>query len=63
MTEGQTEKHFSPLFAGTTGINAIEVANTVDIYSIDGRIVRQKAENATGLQKGVYIINGKKRGC
>lgn len=38
-------------------------ANYANVYSIDGRLVRNKANVATalsGLQKGVYIMNGKK---
>ena len=31
----------------------------VDVYSIDGKLVRKNATNLNGL-KGAYIINGKK---
>ncbi len=62
VTKGQAEKYFSSIGGnGTTGmsfINAEDVNN--DIYTIDGRLVRSKANNTSGLAKGVYIINGKK---
>ena len=31
----------------------------VDIYSLDGVLVRQNATSASGLKKGVYIVNGR----
>lgn len=62
VTKGLAEKHFSMLGGnGTTAtdvINADDVKN--DIYTIDGRLVRSKANNTTGLTKGIYIINDKK---
>ena len=61
VTESQKEKRFSLLSRGTTGIEIIKTADTkADIYTIDGRLVRIKAESTNGLAKGVYIINGKK---
>lgn len=33
--------------------------NPVDIYSLDGVLVRQNATSASGLKKGVYIVNGR----
>ncbi len=62
VTKGLAEKHFSMLGGnGTTSmdiINADDVKN--NIYTIDGRLVRSKANNTTGLTKGIYIINDKK---
>ena len=61
ITAGQMEKRFSPLRRGTTGISMTTMqAEKMDIYSIDGRLVRKQAENTNGLTKGVYIVNGKK---
>ena len=62
VTESMTEKQFSMLGGnGTTGINIINADGVKsDIYTIDGRLVRSKATNTSGLAKGVYIINGKK---
>ena len=42
-------------------INQIEVAKSINgnVYTIDGRIVRRNA-SLNGLQKGIYIIDGKK---
>lgn len=31
-----------------------------NVYSIDGRLVRQNASSLEGLSKGIYIANGKK---
>lgn len=33
--------------------------NPVDIYTLDGVLVRQNATSASGLKKGVYIVNGR----
>ena len=47
----------------TTGINDINKAETTmtgDIYSIDGKLVKKGAHSLSGLNKGVYIMNGKK---
>lgn len=41
----------------TTGAERTEAG---DIYSAAGQRVRRNATDATGLQKGVYIMNGKK---
>ena len=32
----------------------------VDIYSMDGRLVKKNATHLNGLPKGIYIVNGKK---
>lgn len=62
VTESFGEKRFSALHGGgMTGIDAVKVAEPFDIYSVDGRVVRRQAENTKGLQKGVYIIKGKKQ--
>jgi hypothetical protein len=60
VTETKAEKRFSSLHSETLGINVVESAQPVDIYGIDGRLVRSQAESTNGLTKGVYIINGKK---
>lgn len=46
---------------GTTGILSVG-ANAIpaDIYDLSGRIVKKNATSAQGLQKGVYLMNGKK---
>ena len=31
----------------------------MEVYSVDGRLVRSKAKSLEGLKRGVYIINGK----
>jgi hypothetical protein len=46
----------------TTGIETITTneINNANVYSIDGRIVKQGVNSLDGLNKGIYIINGKK---
>ncbi len=44
----------------STGIATISVTNPVDVYNVQGRMVRSKATTLEGLPNGVYIINGKK---
>ena len=62
VTAGQMEKRFPPLHRGTTGISVTtNEAETMDIYSIDGRLIRKQAKSTDGLEKGLYIINGKKQ--
>ena len=62
VTAAKTEKRFPPLHRGATGISVItKPTGKMDIYSIDGRLVRKQAESTDGLKKGLYIINGKKQ--
>ncbi|MBQ4139420.1 MAG: hypothetical protein II592_07790, partial [Muribaculaceae bacterium] len=47
----------------STGINDINSANKeiyFNIYTIDGKVVRQNVKSAEGLDSGIYIVNGKK---
>lgn len=39
--------------------NLLSDENPVDIYSLDGVLVRKNATSASGLKKGVYIVNGR----
>ena len=34
--------------------------HTIDIYSVNGQLVRKKASSTNGLKPGVYVVNGKK---
>lgn len=45
-----------------TGIESIITNNatSVDVYDLRGRLVKKGATNFDGLQKGIYIVNGKK---
>lgn len=47
---------------GTTGIDQIENggAQTYDVYTLQGVQVLKGAASLNGLQKGLYIVNGKK---
>ena len=38
----------------------VNAENPVDVYLLDGRLVRSNATSLQGLSKGVYIVNGKK---
>ncbi len=60
VTNGQNEKWFASLHSSTTGINAVNEKEIMDIYSMDGRLVRKQVNNTNDLKKGVYIVNGKK---
>jgi hypothetical protein len=60
VTSGETETTFPALLGGTTGIDNFKTSKAMDVYSIDGRLVRKHIMNTDGLEKGLYIINGKK---
>ena len=60
VTNGVKEKQFPSLYAETTSIDIIKTHSTMDIYDIDGRLIRKQVNAIENLQKGVYIINGKK---
>ncbi len=50
----------------TTGIDSTvaEADATVDVYNLNGILVRQNvkmSEALDGLQKGIYIVNGTKK--
>ena len=60
VTSGETETTFPALLGGTTGIDNVKTSEAMDVYSIDGRLVRKHVVNTDGLEKGLYIINGKK---
>ncbi len=53
----------APVSISTT-ITAIEsilaTGKPVDIYTVDGILVRSQATSAAGLKAGVYVVNGKK---
>ena len=51
--------------SGTTGIETIvsDSSKKVDVYSIDGRYLRSGSNDAeilNGLDRGIYIVGGKK---
>ena len=48
-----------------TGIHGISYSDTplqesADVYNMNGQLVRKAGQGLDGLQKGIYIINGKK---
>lgn len=45
--------------SGVEGVATDGIMN-VNIYSIDGRLVKQNAKDLNGLDNGIYIINNKK---
>ena len=60
VTNGEAERMFPSLYAGTTGIDVTKTSDAMDVYNIDGRMVRRQVTSTNGLGKGMYIINGKK---
>ena len=61
-TNGQESKPVATnvTTGGTTGVNSITViTKPVDIYSLDGKLVRKQVITVEGL-KGAYIVDGKK---
>ena len=56
VTREQDQKRMAPVssYQAETG------TGLMDIYSLDGRLVKAQAKNTNGLTKGVYIIDGKK---
>ena len=61
ITTGQNEKRFAPLHSYSTGINTVNKNETIDVYNINGSLIRKQVKTTTDLEKGVYIINGKKQ--
>lgn len=63
-TSGADVQSVSLFFDGeATGIEAVETAGekAFDVYTISGVQVRRAAKTLDGLQKGIYIVNGKKQ--
>lgn len=57
---GSESKPISAQVEVTTGIQKIATdGKPVDVYALDGKLVRQQTKSLDGL-KGVYVINGKK---
>lgn len=63
-TTAQNVRGFGLEGDGTTGISQIENGEAiVNVYTIDGIIVRKQVKESqalNGLKKGIYIVNGKK---
>lgn len=56
---GKESKPVTTTFEVTTAIEQIaKDGKPVDVYSLDGKLVRQQAKSFDGL-KGVYVINGR----
>ena len=47
---------------GTTVLGGVSFgpARPVDVYSLDGKLLRSKATSLKGLPQGVYILEGRK---
>lgn len=57
---GNESKPVTTTVTVATGIEQISVnGQPVDIYSIDGKLVRSQANSLDGL-RGIYVVNGKK---
>ena len=51
----------STVLGGTTGIEGVNAEFApADVYSIDGRIVKNNATTLDGLKPSVYVVNGRK---
>ena len=56
VTRQQEQKRMAPVSSFK-----VETGNgLMDIYSLDGRLIKSQVKDTKGLSKGVYIINGKK---
>jgi len=44
----------------TTGIQNISMEKPVDVYDMQGNMIRTKVTTLNGLAKGIYIVNGRK---
>lgn len=45
----------------STGVDGVEAEEAAfDVYDLNGRLVRRQAADLNGLDKGIYIVNGKK---
>ncbi|MBR2204521.1 MAG: hypothetical protein IJ914_10105, partial [Prevotella sp.] len=45
---------------GTTGIQNVSMEKPVDVYDMQGNMIRTKVTTLNGLAKGIYIVNGRK---
>ena len=61
VTSGHNEKRFASLHSYTTGVNAVNEIEIMNVYSVDGRLVRKQVNSTNDLKKGIYIVNGKKQ--
>ena len=63
IANASAEARISVLFDEATGLRsatAEELGKLFNVYSIDGRVVRQQTNSAANLPAGIYMINGKK---
>jgi len=42
------------------GLNSERATTVGNIYNLNGQLVRKNADNLNGLQKGIYIVGGKR---
>lgn len=57
--DGKESKPVSATVDVTGIVELVIGGQPVDVYTIDGKLIRKQADNLNGL-KGVYIVNGKK---
>lgn len=45
-----------------TGINDVNAQRAIkgDVYTVDGRLVRRNAQDLNGLDRGIYVVGGRK---
>jgi len=46
--------------ANVKDIAPVDSRTSMDVYSMDGRLVRKQATDLNGLPHGIYVVNGKK---
>ena len=50
----------SAVVANVRDIAPVDSRTSMDVYSLDGRLVRKQATDLNGLPHGIYVVNGKK---
>lgn len=62
MKKGEQQAEINlNIWGNATGIDAVtNDAKTFNVYNLQGVMVRQNVNTLDGLQKGIYIVNGKK---
>ena len=60
VTVNRESVQFDNISNISTGISDIASPKLMDIYTIDGRLMKSRTTTTEGLKKGLYIINNKK---
>ena len=60
VTVNHEAKDFGSIMITSTGIQEVNMDKPMDIYTINGCMVRSQSTTTEGLKKGIYIINNKR---